>query len=97
MTETKEIRRYLRVLGEPTEAPPRGIQHRDKGGDTWRDVNGRGSFVQTMLDPAVAPGADDPPAGPSASSRGLPLGCVHDEGDRLVAQDEIARRAPCFF
>ena len=25
------------------------IQHRDKGGDTWRDVNGRGSFVQTIL------------------------------------------------
>ncbi len=25
------------------------IQHRDKGGDTWRDVNGRGSFVQTLL------------------------------------------------
>ena len=25
------------------------IQHRDKGGDTWRDVNGRGSFVQTIF------------------------------------------------
>lgn len=25
------------------------IQHRDKGGGTWRDVNGRGSFVQTIL------------------------------------------------
>ena len=25
------------------------IQHRDKGGDTWRDVNGRGSFVQTLI------------------------------------------------
>ncbi len=25
------------------------IRHRDKGGDTWRDVNGRGSFVQTIL------------------------------------------------
>lgn len=25
------------------------VQHRDKGGDTWRDVNGRGSFVQTIL------------------------------------------------
>ena len=25
------------------------IQHRDKGGDTWRDVTGRGSFVQTIL------------------------------------------------
>lgn len=25
------------------------IQHRDKGGDTWRDVNGRGSYVQTIL------------------------------------------------
>jgi len=25
------------------------IQHRDEGGDTWRDVNGRGSFVQTIL------------------------------------------------
>jgi hypothetical protein len=25
------------------------IQHRDKGGDTWRDVNGLGSFVQTIL------------------------------------------------
>jgi ectoine hydroxylase-related dioxygenase (phytanoyl-CoA dioxygenase family) len=25
------------------------IQHRDKGNDTWRDVNGRGSFVQTIL------------------------------------------------
>lgn len=25
------------------------IQHRDKGGDTWRDINGRGSFVQTIL------------------------------------------------
>jgi hypothetical protein len=27
----------------------RDIQHRDKGNDTWRDVNGRGSFVQTIL------------------------------------------------
>lgn len=25
------------------------IQHRDKGNDTWRDVTGRGSFVQTIL------------------------------------------------
>jgi ectoine hydroxylase-related dioxygenase (phytanoyl-CoA dioxygenase family) len=25
------------------------IQHRDKGGDTWTDVNGRGSFVQTIM------------------------------------------------
>lgn len=25
------------------------IQHRDKGGGTWRDVNGRGSYVQTIL------------------------------------------------
>ena len=25
------------------------IQHRDKGGGTWRDVNGRGSYVQTLL------------------------------------------------
>jgi hypothetical protein len=25
------------------------IQHRDKGGDTWRDVTGRGSFVQSIL------------------------------------------------
>ena len=25
------------------------IQHRDKGGDTWRDVNGHGSFVQTII------------------------------------------------
>jgi ectoine hydroxylase-related dioxygenase (phytanoyl-CoA dioxygenase family) len=25
------------------------IQHRDKGNDTWRDVNGRGSYVQTIL------------------------------------------------
>ena len=25
------------------------IQHRDKGNNTWRDVNGRGSFVQTIL------------------------------------------------
>lgn len=25
------------------------IQHRDKGGGTWRDVNGKGSFVQTIL------------------------------------------------
>lgn len=25
------------------------IQHRDKGGDTWHDVNGRGSYVQTLL------------------------------------------------
>ena len=25
------------------------IQHRDKGGDTWRDVTGLGSFVQTVL------------------------------------------------
>jgi ectoine hydroxylase-related dioxygenase (phytanoyl-CoA dioxygenase family) len=29
------------------------IEHRDKGAGTWRDVNGRGSFVQTVvvLDP----------------------------------------------
>ena len=25
------------------------IQHRDKGGDTWRDVTGKGSYVQTIL------------------------------------------------
>ena len=25
------------------------IQHRDKGGGTWRDLNGRGSYVQTIL------------------------------------------------
>ena len=25
------------------------IQHRDKGAGTWEDVNGRGSFVQTLL------------------------------------------------
>ena len=25
------------------------IQHRDKGNDTWRDVTGRGSYVQTIL------------------------------------------------
>lgn len=25
------------------------IQHRDKGAGTWRDVNGRGSYVQTLL------------------------------------------------
>lgn len=25
------------------------IQHRDKGNDTWRDVNGRGSYVQTLI------------------------------------------------
>ncbi len=25
------------------------IRHRDKGGDTWRDVTGRGSYVQTLL------------------------------------------------
>ena len=25
------------------------IQHRDKGGGTWQDVTGRGSFVQTIL------------------------------------------------
>lgn len=25
------------------------IQHRDKGNDTWRDLNGTGSFVQTMI------------------------------------------------
>jgi Phytanoyl-CoA dioxygenase (PhyH) len=25
------------------------IQHRDKGNGTWTDVNGRGSFVQTMI------------------------------------------------
>lgn len=25
------------------------IQHRDKGGNTWRDVTGRGSYVQSIL------------------------------------------------
>lgn len=25
------------------------IQHRDKGNDSWRDVNGRGSYVQTLV------------------------------------------------
>ncbi len=25
------------------------IQHRDKGNDTWRDVNGKGSYVQTLI------------------------------------------------
>ena len=25
------------------------IQHRDKGNDTWRDVNGQGSYVQTLI------------------------------------------------
>lgn len=25
------------------------IQHRDKGGETWKDVNGVGSYVQTLI------------------------------------------------
>ena len=25
------------------------IQHRDKGNGTWRDIDGRGSFVQSIL------------------------------------------------
>ena len=25
------------------------MQHRDKGNDTWRDLNGTGSFVQTLI------------------------------------------------
>lgn len=34
------------------------IQHRDKGNGTWRDVNGSGSFVQTLivLDPMTPDG-----------------------------------------
>ncbi len=54
------------------------IQHRDKGNDTWRDVNGLGSFVQTIL-------LVDDMTEENGPLEFLPHDAVHlDEKNRLV-------------
>ncbi|HEY4176326.1 MAG TPA: phytanoyl-CoA dioxygenase family protein [Kofleriaceae bacterium] len=58
------------------------IQHRDKGNDTWRDVTGRGSFVQTIL-------LVDDMTAENGPLEFLPLSAV-----QLCEQGRIVRGAP---
>lgn len=61
------------------------IQHRDKGGDTWRDVNGRGSFVQTIL-------LVDDMTAENGPLEFVPRDAVTlDERGRLVKADGVAK------
>jgi ectoine hydroxylase-related dioxygenase (phytanoyl-CoA dioxygenase family) len=61
------------------------IQHRDKGGDTWRDVTGRGSFVQTILL------VDDMTEENGALEFLPPDAVTLDASGRLVMEDGAAR------
>lgn len=61
------------------------IQHRDKGGDTWRDVTGRGSYVQSVL--LVDDMTDE-----NGPLEFLPRGAAEcDDRGRLVLVDGRAR------
>ena len=69
------------------------IQHRDKGGGTWTDVNGRGSFVQTLivLDEMT------PDNGPLLFVPGSPKWGRVDFGDHdYDAPLQVRRRPPQF-
>ena len=69
------------------------IQHRDKGGGTWTDVNGRGSFVQTI----IALDEMTPDSGPLKFMPGsakwgrveLSGGAEQAGGARLLEQDAV--------
>ena len=58
------------------------IQHRDKGGDTWRDVNGRGSFVQSIL-------LVDDMTEENGPLEFLPLDAVRVDGSRRLVKDSV--------
>ena len=68
------------------------IQHRDKGNGTWKDVNGRGSFVQTIivLDEMT------PDSGPLLFVPGSAKWGRVDCGDEAV-QDALATSKPAKF
>jgi hypothetical protein len=57
------------------------IQHRDKGPGTWRDVNGRGSFVQTIL-------LVDDMTAENGPLQFLPLDAVEVDGANRLRVDE---------
>ncbi len=58
------------------------IQHRDKGNDTWRDVNGRGSFVQTIL-------LVDDMTEENGPLEFVPLDAVTVDGARRLVKDSV--------
>lgn len=64
------------------------IQHRDKGNGTWRDVNGRGSFVQTILLVDDMTEANGP-------LEFVPLDAARVDADRrLVGEVDASRAVP---
>lgn len=69
------------------------IQHRDKGGDTWRDVNGRGSFVQTL----IAIDAMTPDSGPLKFIPGSSKWGRADFGEHDYDDPEYLPRQPADF
>jgi len=54
------------------------VQHRDKGPGTWRDLNGRGSFVQTILLVDDMTAANGP-------LKFIPRGAVHGDPDQRLS------------
>lgn len=64
------------------------IQHRDKGPGTWRDVTGRGSFVQTILL------VDDMTATNGPLEFVPPGACALDASGRLVGAVDPTRAVP---
>jgi hypothetical protein len=69
------------------------IQHRDKGGDTWRDVNGRGSYVQTL----IAIDEMTPDSGPLHFVKGSSRWGRVDFGDHDYDRPDYAARKPPQF
>jgi hypothetical protein len=67
------------------------IQHRDKGNGTWTDVNGRGSFVQTL----IALDEMTPDSGPLRFMPGSSKWGRVDFGDS-DDRDQLARRLAQF-
>ena len=57
------------------------IQHRDKGGDTWRDVTGRGSYVQSIL-------LVDPMTEENGPLEFVPLSAAKVDADRRLVKGE---------
>jgi ectoine hydroxylase-related dioxygenase (phytanoyl-CoA dioxygenase family) len=68
------------------------IQHRDKGNGTWTDVNGRGSFVQTIvvLD-EMTPDSGPLSFMPGSSKWGRVDFRDHDCGDRAQSTKRLAQ------
>lgn len=61
------------------------IQHRDKGGGTWRDVTGRGSYVQSIL-------LVDPMTEENGPLEFVPMNAAElDENRRLVVDERGPR------